>query len=217
MNAVTRYTLALALSLALPLSAKAQLAFQPNQHLYSETANPRADIVAASTAARRQGKRILLEFGGNWCGDCQVLDFYYHQPPNAALLDRYYVLVHVDIGHMDHNVDVATRYHVPHHQGRPRTRHPRRPRQPALRRTRKRVRTPHPPDRHRPPRTLEANRPPLMQTVHSPSLNLVIPTGAQRSGGTRFSDHPQTSLFNDGLPALSLVSTVITRTVPPST
>ena len=121
MNAAIRHTLAFALTLplALPLSAKAQLAFQPNQHLYSETANPHADIAAASTAARRQGKRILLEFGGNWCGDCQVLDFYYHQPPNAALLDRYYVLVHVDIGHMDHNVDIATRYHVPITKGVP--------------------------------------------------------------------------------------------------
>ncbi len=101
------------------LGAGAQFGFTPNPHLYSETANPAADILAAEQAARPQHKRILLEFGGNWCGDCQVLDFYYRQQPNADLLAKYYVVVRVDIGHMDHNVDIAQRYHVPITKGVP--------------------------------------------------------------------------------------------------
>ena len=90
-----------------------------NRHLYSETADPAADIAAAQKIAQRQHKRILLEFGGNWCGDCVVLDYYEHQPPNAGLLEQNYVVVHVDIGHMDHNVDVAEKYHVPITKGVP--------------------------------------------------------------------------------------------------
>ena len=110
---------ALLIPLSVPLPAAAQAGFTVNKNLYPPTANPSADIAAAEAVARRQGKRILLDFGGNWCGDCQVLDFYYHQPPNAALLARNYVVVHIDIGHMDHNVDVAKRYGVPITHGVP--------------------------------------------------------------------------------------------------
>ena len=90
-----------------------------NKHLYSETADPKADIAAAETVARRDHKRILLQFGGNWCGDCLVLDSYYHQAPNDAILAKHYVIVHVDIGQMDHNIDTATKYHVPVTKGVP--------------------------------------------------------------------------------------------------
>jgi thiol:disulfide interchange protein len=99
--------------------AIAQEAFHVNRDLYSTTADPAADIANAKVAARQGHKRILLEFGGNWCGDCQLLDYYYHQPPNAELLSKHFVVVRVDIGHMDHNMDIAQRYHVPVTKGVP--------------------------------------------------------------------------------------------------
>lgn len=89
------------------------------KHLYSETANPTADIAAALKQARAENKRVILDFGGDWCGDCQVLDIYMHQSPNAELLARHFIVVHVDIGHMDHNVDVAEKYKVPISKGVP--------------------------------------------------------------------------------------------------
>jgi predicted nucleic acid-binding protein len=48
-----------------------------------------------------------------------VLDFYYHQSPNAELLAKYFLLVHVNIGHMDQNVNIAEKYHVPIRKGVP--------------------------------------------------------------------------------------------------
>ncbi len=90
-----------------------------NKHLYNESADAKADIAAAQAKARREHKRILLDFGGNWCGDCQLLDTYYQQPANAALLAKYYVVVHVDIGHIDKNVDVPAKYGVPIAHGVP--------------------------------------------------------------------------------------------------
>jgi thiol:disulfide interchange protein len=114
---------ALSLLLSFPIApapaAVAQSEFHVNRDLYSETADPAADIAAAVKAARPAHKRILLEFGGNWCSDCQLLDFYYHQSPNAELLAKHYVVVRVDIGHMDHNMDIASRYHVPVAKGVP--------------------------------------------------------------------------------------------------
>lgn len=87
--------------------------------IYSATADAHADIAQAIRAAAREHKRVLLDFGGNWCGDCQVLNIYFHQPPNQAILDKNYVLVDIDIGHMDKNVDVAEKYDVPLQRGVP--------------------------------------------------------------------------------------------------
>ena len=89
------------------------------QHLYSETANPSADIAAALTQALKQHKRVILDFGGDWCGDCQVLDIYFHQSPNAEILAHHFLVVHIDIGHMDHNVETAAKYKVPINKGVP--------------------------------------------------------------------------------------------------
>ncbi|HEY1993706.1 MAG TPA: thioredoxin family protein [Edaphobacter sp.] len=99
--------------------ARAQIIDKVNKNLYSETANPTADIAAALARARREHKRVLLDFGGNWCGDCQLLDIYYHQSPNAELLAKNFILVHIDIGHMDKNIDVAKKYNVPIAKGVP--------------------------------------------------------------------------------------------------
>jgi len=111
------------LMLALPVTsltrATAQSAFMVNRNLYSETANAGTDITAAMTTARREHKRIILDFGANWCGDCQVLDYYYRQSPNAELLAKHFIVVHIDTGHVDHNVDVAKKYHVPIAHGIP--------------------------------------------------------------------------------------------------
>lgn len=89
------------------------------RHLYSETADPKADIAEALTKARTEHKRVLLDFGGDWCGDCQVLDIYMHQAPNADLLAANYVLVHVWIGHIDHNLEYPEKYGVPIKKGVP--------------------------------------------------------------------------------------------------
>jgi thiol:disulfide interchange protein len=89
------------------------------KHLYSVEADPKTDIAAALQQASTAHKRVLLDFGGDWCGDCQVLDIYLHQPPNLDLLDNNYVLVHVDIGHFDKNLDITERYGVPLKKGVP--------------------------------------------------------------------------------------------------
>ncbi len=89
------------------------------KHLYSAESDPKADIASALKQARTERKRVLLDFGGDWCGDCQVLDIYFHQPGNLELLQNNFVLVHIDIGHKDKNLDIAQRYGVPIDQGVP--------------------------------------------------------------------------------------------------
>jgi thiol:disulfide interchange protein len=109
----------IAVALAPLPPAAAQTVPFVKKHLYSETANPNADIAAALKQAQAGHKRVILDFGGDWCGDCQVLDIYMHQSPNTELLSKHFIVVHIDIGHMDHNVDVAKKYRVPIEKGVP--------------------------------------------------------------------------------------------------
>jgi len=89
------------------------------KHLYSAEADPKDDIAAALKQASLEHKRVLLDFGGDWCGDCQVLDIYFHQTPNIELLDNNFVVVHVDIGRFDKNLDIPEKYKVPLNKGVP--------------------------------------------------------------------------------------------------
>jgi thiol:disulfide interchange protein len=117
---ITAAALALLTLAILPGPAAAQTVYPTvNKHLYSETANPKLDIAAAIKRAAREHKRIILDFGGDWCGDCQLLDIYYRQSPNAELIAKHFIVVHVDIGHMDRNVDIAQKYQVPITKGVP--------------------------------------------------------------------------------------------------
>ena len=89
------------------------------RQIYSDTADAHIEIQEALTTAAREHKRVILDFGGNWCGDCQVLDIYFHAPVNAGLLNENYVLVHVNIGRYDRNTDLAEKYGVPLKKGVP--------------------------------------------------------------------------------------------------
>lgn len=90
-----------------------------NKHLYSATADAKADIAAALKQAAAEHKRVILDFGGDWCGDCQVLDIYMHQSPNAELLAKHFLVVHIDIGRFDKNTDLAVKYNIPLKKGVP--------------------------------------------------------------------------------------------------
>src|SRR5882724_5447029 len=91
-----------------PLQAPAQ----PNPQLYKADANAAQEIRQALAAAGKQHKNVLLDFGGNWCLDCHVLDNAFHQPRIAPLLNSNFVVVHVDIGKYDKNLDLAKKYRV---------------------------------------------------------------------------------------------------------
>lgn len=107
------------LALALLVCLTAGPARSADRVIYPEPPQASADLAAALKTAAAEHKRILLDFGGNWCGDCQVLDIYFHDPDNLPILNANFVLVHVNIGHMDENVDIAKRYGVPLDKGVP--------------------------------------------------------------------------------------------------
>ena len=92
---------------------------QPNPQLYRADANAVQDIRKALAAAGKQHKNVLLDFGGNWCIDCHILENAFHQPRIAPLLNDNYIVVHVDVGKYEKNLDLAKKYHVNLEKGVP--------------------------------------------------------------------------------------------------
>lgn len=107
------------LALATLLALGASSARSAGREIYPAPSQAKADLAAALRTAASTHKRILLDFGGNWCPDCQVLDIYLHNPANRRILEQNFVLVHINIGHMDANLDIAQRYEIPLEKGVP--------------------------------------------------------------------------------------------------
>jgi thiol:disulfide interchange protein len=87
--------------------------------IYPAPEQAQTDLDAGLKAAAASHKHVIVDFGGNWCGDCHVLEIYFHDPANRSLLEANYVLVPVNIGHEDANLDIAARYGVPVAKGVP--------------------------------------------------------------------------------------------------
>jgi thiol:disulfide interchange protein len=101
------------------LALSAGSARSASREIYPAPAQAKADLAAALKTAAASHKRILLDFGGNWCPDCVVLDGYFHNPANRQILEANFVLVHVNIGKMDANLEIAEKYAVPLDKGVP--------------------------------------------------------------------------------------------------
>jgi len=88
---------------------------------YPEITQAEADVKQALAEAAKANKRVLVDFGGNWCGDCKVLDINLKKPENAAILEQRYVLVHVNVGDkgITHNFELAERYGIALKKGVP--------------------------------------------------------------------------------------------------
>lgn len=100
-------------ALAVTLAATANLARPADRHIYPEPSQARADLTAALKTAAATHKRVIIDFGGDWCGDCQVLDIYFHNPQNLPILEANFVLVHINVGRLDENLDIAEQYGIP--------------------------------------------------------------------------------------------------------
>ena len=78
-----------------------------------------ARIAHASAQARREHKLLLVDLGGNWCGDCRILAATLDLPDIKRFVDAHYVVAAVDTGRMDKNLQVPGRYGITKLEGVP--------------------------------------------------------------------------------------------------
>jgi thiol-disulfide isomerase/thioredoxin len=113
----------LALALAVPAAAApapapkvgidsfAQLQ-TPLPYPYDEAANADAQVARAKARARASGKLLLIDLGGNWCGDCRILTATMERPELKAFVERHYQVVLVDVGRFDKNLQIPAHYGI---------------------------------------------------------------------------------------------------------
>jgi thiol-disulfide isomerase/thioredoxin len=77
---------------------------------YDPTADAKTDVGRAEAKAKAEHKLLLIDLGGNWCGDCRVLAGIMRLPEVAAFVNTHYVVVAVDVGRMDRNLEIPARW-----------------------------------------------------------------------------------------------------------
>jgi thioredoxin len=85
---------------------------------YDDAADAHAALERGQSEARSQRKDVLVIFGANWCEDCRDLDKAMHGS-SASLIDSRFVVVKIDVGNFNKNLDLAKRYGNPIQKGIP--------------------------------------------------------------------------------------------------
>ena len=99
-----RALLALLAALALPAQAALPLRFDPKR-------DAAADLQEALAQAGAQGKRVLVDVGGEWCTWCHVLDrFIAGRPEVQRAVNAHYVWLKVNWSPQNRNEPVLGRW-----------------------------------------------------------------------------------------------------------
>jgi thiol-disulfide isomerase/thioredoxin len=92
---------------------------QPLPLPYDEKADADRQVAAAKAQAKKEKKKLLIDLGGNWCPDCRVFAGVLELPEVAAFVKRHYVVVTVDVGRMDKNLQIPGHYGIDKVRGVP--------------------------------------------------------------------------------------------------
>jgi thiol-disulfide isomerase/thioredoxin len=84
----------------------------PLPYPYDESVNADRAVAAALALARAHHKLLLVDLGGNWCGDCRILAATMQLPELKAFVAAHYEVVLVDVGHFDKNLQIPARYGI---------------------------------------------------------------------------------------------------------
>jgi hypothetical protein len=106
-----------ALAIPAPKVALQSIADLPvvERNPYNEAATPAqadATVAAAFSRARKNHKAVLIDLGGNWCGDCVVLSNIMQLPEMKPFIAAHFEVVTVDTGRNNKNLQIPGRFGV---------------------------------------------------------------------------------------------------------
>lgn len=103
--------------LSLPFSVAGQNKTDPTMpkyvpvSRYDPNRNAESDIKDAVLEARRTGKRVLVDVGGEWCVWCHILDKFFDQNPKLLeYREQNYVMVKINYSQENKNDKLLSRY-----------------------------------------------------------------------------------------------------------
>ena len=94
----------------------------PVAHPYGPAEGAQQSVDAAFQQARQTGRKVLLDFGANWCPDCRILAGVLAQPGIAAWVSQNFIVVTINVDRaagpttegerFNTNADIARKYGV---------------------------------------------------------------------------------------------------------
>lgn len=70
------------------------------------------EIARVCKNAEAEQKKVLLIFGADWCPDCTALDSLFTEDPIKKIIEDTYIVLKIDIGRFDKNIETAASYGV---------------------------------------------------------------------------------------------------------
>jgi len=89
-------------------------------NLYKPDENAETNIASAITEAKRSGKHVLIQIGGNWCIWCaRFHEFVTRDAQLDSLMKANYVVYHLNYSKENYNAKLLTKYSFPQRFGFP--------------------------------------------------------------------------------------------------
>lgn len=109
------------LALLLLFSATIAQAQDKNaKKLYNPEADAKADIAKALKEAKKDGKHVVLQIGGNWCGWCIAFDKKVNETAELKkILNDNFVVYHLNYSKENKNLDILKELEYPQRFGFP--------------------------------------------------------------------------------------------------
>ena len=77
---------------------------------YEDPAEVQTGIQAARAQAAREGKRVAIVFGAEWCPDCYAFESSLKHRLVAPIVQPSYVVIKVSVGNRNRNLDLMEGY-----------------------------------------------------------------------------------------------------------
>ena len=78
---------------------------------YDPSRNAAQDVLAAQQEAKRTGRNVLIDVGGNWCIWCHIMDRFFQSNADLAdLREKNYVTIFVNFSPENKNQGFLSRY-----------------------------------------------------------------------------------------------------------